>query len=34
VEYGVKKKLFDTGDTLTPRIIESCSKVTLKVCRG
>ncbi|KAG0829986.1 hypothetical protein G6F18_008363 [Rhizopus arrhizus] len=26
VKYGIKRSPFDTGDTLTPRIMESCSK--------
>ncbi|KAG1532924.1 hypothetical protein G6F51_012873 [Rhizopus arrhizus] len=26
VKYGIKRNPFDTGDTLTPRIMESCSK--------
>lgn len=34
VKYGIKRSPFDTGDTLTPRIMESCSKVTLKDCQG
>lgn len=34
VKYGIKRNPFDTGDTLTPRIMESCSKVTLEDCQG
>ena len=34
VKFSVKRALFDTGDTLTPRIMESCSKVTQEHCIG
>jgi transposase len=34
VKFGVKRAPFDTGDTLTPRIMESCSKVTQEDCIG
>lgn len=29
----VKREAFDNGDTLTPRIMKSCSEVTLKDCK-
>ncbi|CEP16601.1 hypothetical protein [Parasitella parasitica] len=32
VKFGVKRTPFDTGDTLTARIMESCSKVTQEDC--
>lgn len=32
VNYGVKRQSFDGSDTLTPRIVESCS-VTQKDCQ-
>ncbi|KAG1356830.1 hypothetical protein G6F63_000219 [Rhizopus arrhizus] len=34
VKYGVKRKPFETGETLTPRIMDACSKVTMKDCQG
>ena len=34
VKFGVKRAPFDTGDTLTLRIMESCSKVTQEDCIG
>lgn len=34
VKYGVKRKPFETGETLTPRIMDACSKVTKKDCQG
>ncbi|KAI8048501.1 hypothetical protein BDF21DRAFT_351615, partial [Thamnidium elegans] len=34
VKFGVKREAFDNGDTLTPRILKSCSEVTLKDCQG
>ncbi|KAI8090482.1 hypothetical protein BDF21DRAFT_321739, partial [Thamnidium elegans] len=34
VKLGVKKEAFDNGDILTPRIVKSCSEVTLKDCQG
>ncbi|KAG0786127.1 hypothetical protein G6F29_008150 [Rhizopus arrhizus] len=34
VKFGIKRAPFDTGDTLTPRIMESCSKVTQGDCIG
>jgi transposase len=34
VKYGVKRRPFDGSDTLTPRIVEACSQVTLTDCRG
>lgn len=34
VKAGIKRSPVDGKDTLTPRILESCSKVTLSDCRG
>lgn len=34
IKYHIKRRPFDTGDTLTPRIMEACSKVTKEDCQG
>lgn len=34
IEFGVKRQPFDTNDTLTSRVIESCSKVSLSDYKG
>lgn len=34
VKSGIKRTPIDGKDTLTPRILESCSNVTLKDCKG
>ncbi len=34
VKFAVKQAPFDTGDSLTPRIIEAVSTVTLQDCKG
>ncbi|KAI8876483.1 hypothetical protein K501DRAFT_163567, partial [Backusella circina FSU 941] len=34
VKYGVKRKPFETGEILTPRIMDACSQVTRKDYQG
>ena len=34
VKSGIKRNPLDTGDLLTPRIMESVTNVTLQDCRG
>ncbi|KAI9264642.1 hypothetical protein EDC94DRAFT_497003, partial [Helicostylum pulchrum] len=34
VKFGVKRKAFDNGEILTPRILMACSEVTLIDCQG
>lgn len=34
LKYGVKRNAFESRDSLTPRIIESCSHITVKDCQN